>query len=312
MGIENARGLTFMVTGATGRLGHEIVSRLEEFNARIYPLVLPGYPPTLKRLKWNCNTAAIAVNNSSDLKNLPSPDYLINLHWQVNRNLSFTQQLFFEVDYNIHQLEFLWDWIDGKLHKRFINISSLKIYSPLNSNPITADSEARPMTPYGIAKRAAENFFDARFYKSDFSVVHLRLCSVASYGEHPSHLMSQLVASGFENKRIKINKGHYTNLLYIDDAIDLIINSAFVAKKKHYLLAAERIKNETIAREFERISKTKLNAEFVDFMPGVTDPLFTSNIFELSDEWTRRTSLDMIIKKIIQNAKNENITDNKM
>jgi nucleoside-diphosphate-sugar epimerase len=297
-----------MVTGATGRLGCGVVERLEEFGIRVYPIVLPGYSLSPKRIKWGCNTKPIAVNGLRDLQNLAEPDYVINLHWHIDRTLSFAQQILFELDYNIHRLEFFWDWLASKIIKRFVNVSSIKVFSNLNSNPITVDSEPRPMTPYGIAKKAAESFFDARFYNSGFPVAHLRLCSVASYGEHPSHLMSQLMASGFEKERIKVNTGHYSNLLYIEDAIDLIINSAFVAENKYYNLTTDGIKNETIACEFERITNSKLNADFVDLMPGIVDPVFISDIPKLRSEWTRKTTLQKIIQKLVEQRNMEMIS----
>lgn len=299
-----------MVTGATGRLGCEIVARLEEFGASVFPLVLPGYYSTPKRIEWNCKAEPIFVNGPSDLHNLPDPDYLINLHWHVNRRLSFSYQLLYELDYNIHRLEFLWNWLKGKLLKRFINVSSTKVFSHLNTNPIKADSEPRPVSPYGIAKKAAENFFDANFYKSNFPVAHLRLCSVASYGEHPSHLLSQLILSVLNQQKISINVGHYSNILYIDDAIDLIINAALEAKRRFYILAPERIKNDTIADVFERITNFELNADYIDLTPGIDDPLFINDIPKLSAGWIRKTTLDVMIQRLISQHENQTLCVN--
>ena len=310
MEINNISHRKFMVTGATGRLGCEIVLRLEELGASVFPLVLPGYYSTPKRIVWNCKTKPIFVNDQSDLHNLPVPDYLINLHWKVNRSLSFSHQLLYELDCNIHRLEFLWNWLKGKSLKRFINLSSTKVFSHLNTNPIRASSEPRPVSPYGIAKKAAENFFDAVLCKSIFPVVHLRLCSVASYGEHPSQLFSQLILSALNRQKIKINVGHYSNILYIDDAIDLIINAALEAKKRFYILAPERIKNDTIADVFKRITNSELNADYIDLIPGIEDPLFINDIQKLSAGWIRKTTLDKMIQKLISKYDNQTLCAN--
>ena len=111
------------------------------------------------------------------------------------------------------------------------------------------------MTPYGLAKLTAERFLDAYFYSSNVPpVIHVRLCSVASSGEHPTQILSQLCQSAFENKAIKVNSGHSMNLLYIDEAVDLIINAALKANKFKYILTAPSIAVDQIAARFEKIS----------------------------------------------------------
>jgi nucleoside-diphosphate-sugar epimerase len=180
-----------------------------------------------------------------------------------------------------------------------VNISSIKVYSHLNSNPISAETEPRPMSPYGLAKLAAERFLDAYFYRCDFSLSHLRLCSVASYGEHPSQILSQLFDSAYKKKTIRINTGHTMNLLYIDHAVDLIINAALHTDKLTCVLAPPSIVVDEIATRFEKISGKKLNAEYIDLNPGIVDPVFQSDIIRFDARWIRRTSLDSMIRKII-------------
>ncbi len=203
---------TFWVTGATGRLGCEICSRLEQLNAQVVPLVLPGYLLQPKRVTWSAKTTPIAVENTDNLRHLPTPDYVLNLHWQVKRNLPFTSQLVYETDINLQHLTFLWEWLREQPLKRFVNLSSIKIFSHLNQNPIFSETAPRPLSPYGIVKVVAEHFFDAHF--AYLPVTHLRLSAVASYGEHPAQLLSQMYASAFEGKTICLNTPHTTTLLY--------------------------------------------------------------------------------------------------
>lgn len=290
---------TFLVTGATGRLGCEISSRLEELGAAVLPLVLNAYPMEPKRINWTASVKPIVINGQGDLKNLPTPDYTINLHWCVNRNLSFTEQLLYELDYNVHRPSFLWSWLLDKSIEKFVNVSSIKIFSFLNKNPITSKTEPRPSTPYGIAKAAAENFFDAFFSDSSIRVVHLRLCSVTSFGEHPSQLLTQLFNSAFDNTKIRINANHTSNIIYIDEAVDLIINAALNADQGQYIFAPDGMMNNKIASKFERISRRKLNAELIDFYPGMVDPKFVSDISKFRSSWSRITSLEQIIQNII-------------
>jgi len=291
-------GEAFLVTGATGRLGCAVVTRLEDLGATTLPLVCEGYPVEPKRVRWEAKTEPILLREVVSLKELPAFSYVINLHWQVNRDLPFSDQVLYEFEMNIHQFAFLWDWLSSQELKRFVNISSIKIFSSLNQNPISADTEPYPLTPYGIAKLTAEKFFDAHFYKL-FPVIHLRLCSVASRGENPSQLMSQLRESAFENRYIQINHGHLVYLMDIDEAVDLIINAALKGEKRRYILTTEGRRVGDIVRKYEEVLGKKLNGQYVDLDPGVEDQIFISNIKELSDSWTRSTSVEAMVKKFV-------------
>lgn len=294
-------GETFLVTGATGRLGCALVPRLEELGATVLPLVCEGYPDKPKRVRWVAKSEPIIIRDEADLTRLPACNYVINLHWQVDRKLPFSKQVLYEFGNNIHQLAFLWDWLSEKGLERFVNVSSVKIFSRLNRNPISAETEPRPLTPYGIAKVTAEKFFDARFDGS-FPVVHLRLCSVASCGEHPSQLMSQLCVSALENRRIRINTGHLVYVVHIDEAIDLMINAALNGRRGRYIVTPEGMKAEDMARTFEAVSGMKLDVEYLDLAPGVEDPVFVSDREALWDSWTRCTSIELMIQKIIRES----------
>jgi len=292
-------GKTFVITGTTGRLGCEMAARLEKLGADVQPLVLNGYPQQPKRVPWTARREPIIVEDSGDLKNIKSPDYVIHFHWLVDRTQSFLDQLQYELDCALYRIAYFWDWLKETGCHRFVNISSIKVYSHLNSNPISTETDPRPMSPYGLAKLAAERFLDAYFYRSDFSPVHLRLCSVASYGEHPSQILSQLFDSAYRKKSIRVNSGHTMNLLYIDHAVDLIINAALHTDKLTYVLAAPSIAVDEIAARFEKILGRKLKAEYIDLTPGIIDPLFQSDIDRLDAPWIRRTPLDSMIQKIV-------------
>jgi len=293
-------GKTFFITGAVGRIGCATVHRLEELGANVIPLVFGSSPLKPKRVNWTARSYPIKVHNRNDLNKLPKPDYIINFHWNIDRMLPYTDQLVYEIDNNIHRVAFMWDWLLDKAIQRFVNISSIKVFSHLNQNPISAETEPRPASPYGIAKVAAERFFDAYFQNYSFLATHLRLCSVMSFGEHPSHLMSQLYTSAFKNKRITINTGHTTYIIYIDEVVDLIINAALIAEKKRYIITTSGITTDQVASTFEQISGHRINAEYKDLEPGKTNPIFVSDIEKLESEWIRYTSLESAIKKIIE------------
>ncbi len=282
--------------GATGRLGVALTARLEELGAEVFPLVTPGYSVKPVRVSWEAKTPPLGYDEA-DIEKLKA-DYVINLHWRVNRDLSFTEQLLYEINFNIHKLNKLWEAL--KRHdniKNFVNISSLKIFGRLN-NLISASAEPRPDVPYGIAKLAAEKVFDC-YFSLRFPVTHVRLCSVASFGEHPSHLMSRLFISAFFGERIKINAGELSHLLFIDEAVDLIISSAVKGEGLKYNITSEGVLNEVIAKMFEEISGRKLNAEFVNFNSNNKKSIFISDIDKLKQDWVRGFTMKDLIEKVV-------------
>lgn len=301
-----------MITGATGRLGKEICQRLEDLNATAIPIILSGYPELPKRVAWSSSVKPLKIYNIKDLSQVESPDYVINFHWQVNRSKSFTEQLFYEINSNLYRHEFFWNWIKEKSPKKFINISTIKIFSELNENPVSASSAPQPLTPYGISKVAAEKYFIALYYKTSTQVINLRLGPISSLGEVPTQLLTQLFNSAYNNKKIIVNKGHVSNILYIDEVIDLIINSALIGVQDNYLLVGDGYLNEDISKRFEELSCRKLNAEYIDLNPGAIDPTFISDRNKLKSFWTRSYSLDSMIEDFIKlNLNNSTFIDKK-
>lgn len=290
---------TFLITGSTGRLGCEIVTRLENLGATVLPVVLSGYSHQPKRVKWTAKSEPIMVKETNDLTKLKAPDYVINFHWLVNRTLSYTRQLEYELDHNLNRISLFWDWLKEVSCNRLVNISSTKVFSHLNNSPVSADTEPRPMSPYGIAKLTLEKFMEAYFYDSGFPLTHLRLCSVASFGEHPTQILSRLFSSSYEKQHIKINTGHTINIIYIDEVVDLIINAALISEKLRYIIATPPVLVDEIASEFEMISGRKLNVCHVDLAPGMSDPIYESDIEFFHADWVRYTSLESMIKRII-------------
>ncbi len=181
-----------------------------------------------------------------------------------------------------------------------MNISTIKVFSHRNRNPITADTDPCPMSPYGIAKVTAEKFFEAYFDPVAPHVVHLRLCAVASPGEHPSQLLSQLYVSAYEQRPIRINIGHEVCLIYLDDVVDVIINAMLQADKPRYIVASPGVAMAEIVSVFERMANRQINAVLTDFTPGLPDPIFVSDLERLQSDWTRYTSLPAMIEKMIQ------------
>lgn len=290
---------TFLLTGATGRLGCDLTPRLEELGARVLPLYLPRYPREPENdVAWTAATEPIAVTGEADLSHLPAPDHVLHLHWWVDRTRSFDDQVRGEVRENVTDLVYLWEWLKRHPVESFINCSSIRVFGHLNRNPIDASCEPKPDTPYGTAKLIGENYLDQAFAGHGLRLVHLRLCSVCSHGEHPSHLMSRLLRSALEDERVEVNTGHSANLIYIDEVVDIIISAALSGREGRYLVTTPAIRIDEIARRVEVVTGRSLVADYVDLNPGARDPEFVSDIDRFRSDWVRVTPLDEAIRRM--------------
>jgi len=291
-------GKGVLVTGATGRLGRDLCHRLESLGAEVTPVILPGYPLAPRNVPWTAGAVPVEIEDRKDLEALPVPDDVIHLHWLVDRSRPFAEQIENEIRWNVTGPIFLWDWLKDHGVPGFVNVSSIRVFGTRNRNPISAATEPLPSTPYGIAKLAGEAFFGAYFPEATV-VTQARLGSVCSHGEHPTQLITQLVASAEDGARIKVNAGHEATLLYIDEAVDLLIEMIRRRPGGRHLLVAPPRPITEIAALVERITGRPLQADQVDLAPGTVDPEFVSDLETFHAGWTRRVDLEEAIRRML-------------
>jgi nucleoside-diphosphate-sugar epimerase len=221
---------------------------------------------------------------------------VIHLHWRVDRTRSFDGQLAFEVERNLRGLGFLLDRVRTVGCRRWVNVSSVRVYGRRNRSPVTASSPPYPDTAYGVAKVAGERFLDARLDTGEIGeigVSHLRIGAVASAGEHPSHLCARLRRSLLDGEPIEVNAGHLGYVTYIDEMVDLLI-AALDAAPDTYLLAPHAHLNEDMAAAFARAAERELTATYRDFAPGSQDLLLVSDHAALAQSWCRTLDIDQM------------------
>lgn len=288
----------FWVTGATGRLGCEVVQRLEQLGALPVPLVLDGYPPMPRRWPWSASVAPVGVAGPDDLEALPPPDHTLNLHWCVDRDQSDEDSLLFDVDYNLRRPAFLWRWLADSSCQRFVNVSTIKVFGPLNQAPVTADTDPRPSTVYGLAKLLGERYFDAQFSGASPEPLHIRLCSLAAAGGHPSQLLPQLCQSAFAGLHIELNTSHRVQIMHVAEAADLVIAGALTPDPGPFVVAPPSVPVGRIADFFESRTGATLDADLVETTPAADEPEIESNAQSLHADWTRRFTPEQMVDAV--------------
>lgn len=297
-GVE---GAVFAVTGATGRLGPHLCARLEALGARVLPLVLPGYPPLPRHTPWRAAAAPVEVSGAEDLDRLIRPDHVLNLHWRVDRQRPAPDQIVYELDANVRQPAHLWSWLAEAAPRSFVNCSSTAVFGPGAGPSLSSASEPRPRAPYGIAKLAGEHYLTATLASARTRVTHVRLGPVTSPGEHPTRLVSRLIASAFHGERITLAGGHRTSLLHVDEAVDWLIAAALGARTDRLLLVGHAMTVAEVARLFERVAGRPLDARIVDGEPE--GPIFTPDVEPLRLPFVRDVPPEAAIRAMIEAAR---------
>lgn len=291
-------GSTFWVTGATGRLGCELTARLEELGANVVPLVLPGYPKAPRRWPWTAAVAPVAVASQHDLGRLAAPDHVLNAHWCVNRGLGDADELVDAIDTNIRRPAFLWEWLADSGCRRFVNVSTTKVFGPRNRSPVTAGTDPRPDTGYGLAKLTGEHWFDASLHGTSVVPVHVRLCSLAAAGGHPSQLLPRLLDSAFANRPMTVNRNHEVRIAHVAEAVDLLIATAVSAEPGPIVVAPPPASVERIARLVESEAGRTLNAVYLED-EAAREPELLENTASLTSDWIRRYGLEELVAAVV-------------
>jgi len=104
----------------------------------------------------------------------------------------------------------------------------------------------------------------------------------------------------FQGKRIRINMGHMNYFLYIDEAVDLIIQASVGARGGRFNLTSGGFANERISGLFGKIAGRDVDAEYVDLGPGVEDPVFVSDVDKFRAGWVRHIPIEQAIGEIIR------------
>lgn len=282
------------VTGATGRIGRDVATRLEHLGVTPVPLVLPGFPTTPKRVPWTAAAPPVPVNGPAELDALPTPVAVIHCHWLGDRSLGFAQQLALEVRENIEQLAFLWDRLRELGVAQVANLSTVRVFSHLNGASVDATTEPRPASPYGIAKLAGEHFLDAHFTGTATKVTHLRLATVVCHGGHPSQIASRLCAAAFHGEPVRILTGRPFQPVFIGDVVERLIAAALSGPAGRQTVAAPPLDTGDFARRFAQAAATPLPINYDTSPLAHPDPLVEINPADLPP-----TSLDEMLAALL-------------
>jgi nucleoside-diphosphate-sugar epimerase len=105
---------------------------------------------------------------------------------------------------------------------RIVHASSSSVYGNAESLPVSEDARLRPVSPYGVAKLAAEHICDVYRVNFGLSVVQLRYFTVYGPRQRPDMAIQRFITWGLRGDPIRVHGdgSQSRDFTYVVDAVE--------------------------------------------------------------------------------------------
>ncbi len=249
-----------LLLGGTGFLGKSLLKRLDQKNSLKLMIHDSDFQTNAEKFKGNILTKKSFFNE------IRKNEIIINFLGQITANESDF------VDLNIiGGINLLNSCLEKKI-KKIILISTINVYGENLEQPSKENDPLKPKTRYGVVKMITEQMYEYFSKMYGIDIVILRLADI--YGpDKKNGFLTQIIKSLNDKTIVPVcynNGKQQRDMLYIDDAIDCILNvinypnhgfnSFNVSSGKRYSI------NELISK-IEKISKSKLTVNYSSEIP---------------------------------------------
>ncbi|WP_143156701.1 NAD-dependent epimerase/dehydratase family protein [Caldanaerobius fijiensis] len=215
-------GLKYLITGATGFIGANIVRSFLDENNEIHIIVRET--SNLWRLNDIVKDIIIHycdINDSDKVERVISalkPDIII--HNAIYGGYPFQKDSMKIINTNFLGTVNLLNACIGYGFKCFINTGSSSEYGGKNK-PMSENDLLEPIDDYGVAKAAATLYCQSIARRYNLPVFTLRLFSPYGYYEEPTRLIPYIITSCLRNEDIKLsNPNPVRDFIFIEDVIE--------------------------------------------------------------------------------------------
>ena len=249
-----------LLLGGTGFLGKFMLKRLDQKNSVKVMIHDSDFQTSAEKFKGNI------LKKTSFFNEIRKDEIIINFLGQITANESDF------IDLNIvGGINLLNSCLEKKI-KKIILISTINVYGENLEQPSKENDSLKPKTTYGVVKMITEQMYEYFSKIHGIDIVILRLADI--YGpDKKNGFLTQIINSLNDKTIVPVcyNDGkQQRDMLYIDDAIDCILNvinnpnhgfnSFNVSSGKRYSI------NELISK-IEKISKSKLTVNYSSEIP---------------------------------------------
>lgn len=217
----------FLVTGATGFIGSNLVRKLVNFGQNVNVIVRD------KKLNWRILDIAGKINifecditdpKLQEIVDKIKPDYIF--HLAGYGNLPHEDNICKMVDVNLKGTINLLNAVSKNPFKLFINTGSSAEYGVKDSQMKESDVLS-PINNYGVIKSAITLYCQKEAIRNNLPIINFRLFTPFGYFEGKNRLIPDVILNALEGRPIKVSSpGHVRDFIFIEDVVRVYIKAA--------------------------------------------------------------------------------------
>jgi len=302
----------YLVTGGAGFIGGAITDKLIDEGHQVYIIdnLRTGYRSTINKraifIEGDFSKDSIIVKlNSTKF------DVIFHIGGQSSGEISYEDP---EYDLNTNTLSTLklLQYAVRTGCKKFIYASTMSVYGEReNQEQFSEEDDANPKSFYAVGKLASEKYLDIFSKQFGIDFVVLRYFNVYGVGQNLKNLKQGMVSiylkqffdNNFERVEVKGDLNRFRDLIYIDDVVDITIESSRDSAFNNQILnVGTGVKTTvgTILNLIKEYSNSTKEIEITGGTPGDQFGIYADNSRLLSLYKKPLIDFDTGLKKMIE------------
>lgn len=257
---------TFLVTGATGFIGANLIRELVKQGESVNIIVRD------RKLNWRISDIADKINifecdiadqKLQEITNKVRPDYIF--HLAGYGNLPHEDDIDKMINVNLKGTINLLNALSKNSFKLFINTGSSAEYGVKDQEMKESDI-LLPINNYGVIKSAITLYCQKEAIRNNLPIINFRLFTPFGYYEGKNRLIPDVALSALDGRPIKVSSpAHVRDFIFIEDVVRAYIQAT---KVQHNPGEIYNIGNGTqysvkdIVEKILAITKSKSNIEW--------------------------------------------------
>lgn len=284
----------YLVTGGAGFIGSAIANKLLNDNHQVYIIdnLKTGYIENIPQNAIFINgdfSKDATIDKLNDIKF----DVIYHIGGQSSGEISYEDP---EYDLNTNTLSTLklLQFAKRTGSTKFVYASTMSVYGEQeNQEQFSEEDETNPKSFYAVGKLASEKYMKIFAQQFGIDFVSLRYFNVYGPGQNLENLkqgmvsiyLKQFLDNTFNEVIVKGDLNRFRDLIYIDDVVNITIESAknkdFINKIINVGTGKKTTVNEILTAIKENLNSTK-EIKIVDGTPGDQFGIFADNQLLLS------------------------------